>query len=420
MTSSPDAIPPVRATEVHSDGEDAGDDLPVKRRHKQLIRRSSSFKKFTSISGTVNTWFFDNDALHAKLRAFAEQNYKKSSAFAPVSKSNGDTPSGGVGGRSELDIHSKAIHEEFCVMFEEELEKFLGSKNVTMDEFQETFKIENEEERRDGAHFYRWMEIVEFEVFLELMRGTAAANGSGEAGLKALHQKVEALSEEAKEAYRKRSTIRPLLIRWCPPNFNVIANVLQSTQKSIPHHLDKATLKSMLTWKTKLTAKVMDDGVYRDPLPDEDAWTRYLALYTSKMSDKEFCNFVAEVEGHIAASEEGASDQAKNRQICWQCFAACDPVHEGVVDLNAIVKLMEKAKLFSSEKEKKKLLMKWKAQSQQSSTKPAHEPGEEPPINLDLSQFSKMLEDIIGDVDTDPQGFRTKVTVLLKLAENKL
>jgi hypothetical protein len=393
--------PPI-ATIVEDPDHHSGDeaDAPVpKRRHKQLVRRGDSFRKLGGISASVNDWFMKDAALHAKLAKFALANLQGSPSFAAPTEEGEHANGGGVGGSKEHDLAATKIHETFCVLFEEELEHFLSTKNVTMDQFQEMYKLEAEEEKRTGQHFYRWMEIVEFETFLVLMRATAKS-GSGQEGVLALLRKVEEFAEEAKREYRKQSALRPLLIKWCPADFNVIANTLTTISKTIPHGLDKATAKSLINWKVKLTTKVMMNGTYQDPPRDEDAWSRYLAVYTSRMDDITFSRFIAATEEQISlgAQKQEESDALKTRRVVWECFDACDETHSGHVDLHFLVKFLDKTGLLK-EKDRKKLILKWAGQLMPKEKKP-----DEVPILLSLEDFQKVLESTLNPAASGDQA----------------
>jgi hypothetical protein len=314
---------------------------PFTRRHKQLLRRESSFRKLESVPARVDDWFHTDAAVHGAWEAFVAANRGKSPLF---SRDVNDATT-----MLEADHVSRQVHEAFCELFEAQLAAFLGAQKVSMDEFQEAFRLSRDEESRDGTCFYRWPDVVEFEVFLTLMRGGPAA----------LLKRIDDLTDHARQEHRKKVALFPLILQLQPASFAALDEAIQAalTASNVSLNLTKVQLKELARWKVKLVGKKLNaDGVFADPPPDEQEWARYLAFLTSHMDAASFDRFVATTTKPVDAASSGAPNT--DRQLVLKCFGALDAHHRGWLELSWLASIVAKADV-ANERALKRSIARW-------------------------------------------------------------
>uniref|UniRef100_A0A7S1R3G6 BART domain-containing protein n=1 Tax=Neobodo designis TaxID=312471 RepID=A0A7S1R3G6_NEODS len=300
------------------------EDEPVfTRKHKALLRRAGSFKRMQSLPQRVDHWFHSDSELHSSWDRFAAAHRESSPVFSP-------SPAAPL---LEADHAARIIHEKFCDLFESQLTEYLAGLNVGMEEFQEAFRISKDEEQRDGECFYRWPEVVEFDVFLSLMRG----------GSEALLSHIDKLVEEARLDFRRRVTFFPLIIRWSPPSFTDVDEALDAAMKKagVTHGLAKPQLKELVRWRAKLSSKTLVGGMYTDPPRDEEAWARFLAFKTSRLGPIALEGVIDALQEH--AKCQNSSAENNERRELLSCFDALDSLHQGCVSMTLLTSAVLKS-----------------------------------------------------------------------------
>jgi hypothetical protein len=317
------------------------------RKHKTLLRRESSFRRMQNIPQRVDEWFHADDALHRSWDAFVAKHRASSATFTPPENNNGTL--------IEADHKARQVHEEFCETFEAALAQFLDTQKVSMDQFQEAFRISRDEEARDGQHFYRWPDVVEFEVFLTLMRG----------GSSTLIKHIDELADTARQDHRRRSSFFPLLVETTPPTFATLdeaaANAIKLSGAAL--NMSRPQLKELTRWKLKLASKTLNaNGVYDQPPRDEVEWSRYLAFLTSRMTDKAFEAFLTQLREQLPASERieaGDDVVAVERSALLRCFHGLDDLNRGWIDLGHTCTMIAKADVVP-DRALKRATLKWR------------------------------------------------------------
>ena len=374
------------------------EEVTFKRKHKALLRRAGSFKRMQSLPQRVDHWFNSDPALHASWGEFAAKHRDASPMFSLESSAF-----------IEADHTSRLIHEQFCDAFEASLSSYLSGLEVTMDQFQEAFRISREEEQRDGECFYRWPEVVEFPVFLHLMRG----------GPKALLAQIQKLSDDARLDFRRRVTFFPLIVQWSPESLDVVDAALDEAMKSegVSHGLSKAQLKEMVRWRAKLTAKTVVGGVYTPPQRNEEAWARYLAFKTSQLGPIALEGVIEALQRRVTTGGAASSDTTE-RQELLKCFNALDELHFGSVATTHLTTAVLKSGVVP-EKSVKKVIACFLAKRNQSTQdgKPC-EDSERLPLVLALDLLRDLLYPATGDDAS--QLFCARLRRVAEVAEDRM
>ena len=297
-----------------------------------------------SVPDRVDHWFHHDLSLHQKWDEFATAHRDQS----PVFQKKQDGP------LLEADHHARTVHEAFCDLFETELSTFVEGLGVSMDQFQEAFRLSREEEERDGSNFYRWTEVVEFDVFLHLMVG----------GSQALLERVNELSSDARLEHRRKTTLFPLIVKWAPASFVEMDRVVRQVLKdlSLDLALSKAQRKELLRWSGKLSAEVIGSGgVYGPPPRDEAAWSNYLSFMTSRLGPIALDQLIDAITEHAESQPAPQAEPRSSRAALLECFASLDAFHKGKIELAATCDVITKAGVVPA-KAMKRLELKWRSQ----------------------------------------------------------
>lgn len=449
------------------------------------LRRRESFRKYADVPKMVNDWFFNDRNLQDTLAEFVErecgpliaklvEQHNAATAHGDVATIEGSTPI------TEAEHQWKQLHSEFIALFESALTTFLEQQSVTMEEFQTMSRISRDEERRSGLHFYRWMEIVEFSAFVELLRVDPASSREGatasphhlkmgKAAIDRLYAHIAELSRHARQSHRNDATFIPLVLRWSPPNFDTIERAVKMYKTNCGDQrrlseLPRAEQKELMRWRLKLTTKQINDrGVYDEPPKDEVAWAGWLSLFARHMDDTELDRFVrflqtaadrtlleqtaklaqeareqalaqsgsssnyvsagARVPVNLSKSQEFLSAAAE-RRVLLQCFCAMDITHLGKVELSTVLHILSKSRLCTLRALKKIELRFAVLRSQKAkecSLNDATRSGStDDLIMLSVPEFCSLLEELLKPKGTNTQEFTQAILQLQGIAQDVL
>lgn len=371
------------------------------------VRRASEFDRFSQISVAVDEWFhqgvpplrlsaqkplqtsFPTIATHHREWArFHEENRTRSRLFFQSENFDEKAHTSLLEG----DIEAKILHEEFCQLFEVQIQQyFLDVANLTQEEFAAVLKLSNDEEQRRGQHFYRWMDILDFEVFVEFMKttddGTKPLSPALPHCVERLLLTIREREMKAQIAWRKRTSIFPILIRWAPTTFAQVADTVRDaallsagiTWVGSPPSLSlinvpTSTIKELAKWRLKLERPVLTpSGLYAPPPPNEVEWCAYIGHLCESFSWNQFerfsqilnetvNGFIANDEsllvnvGMVALQQDSVDvQQIKQRLRCaalrraeLECFTEFDDLKKGSVQLSKLVHFVAKAGLLSN------------------------------------------------------------------------
>jgi hypothetical protein len=355
------------------------------------LRRIDSFRRLSALPEHLQTWASSSKALHIELEGFVEDLARVHGPslrealeviLAQQPPSSSSLVSGSAWGADVTQL-PHALHQHY-VNFCEHFEKLLTAElrdtcNVEDEEFEAVMEIAALEERRDGLHFYRWLNILDMEVFVKMLvvalklevttsssttiACAFAAFACGSAlspanltrdefpAVRVALQHVSKLSDVARAARRRRTCLRPLIFSWSPPDFASVLKVvdcalaMQEQQKNSSTTLKsvfappKHHLKELARWRNRLLAKTINsNGVYEAQRRSDEDWVRYLEMLCEAMPSDVFGEFVLAMNDCVkkdseSRSAEEISAMATRREI-FQLFDKLDTTFSDRVDLH--------------------------------------------------------------------------------------
>ena len=357
------------------------------------LRRVDSFRRLSSLPEHLQQWFFTNKHLHIEIEGFFEDLvHEHNATIRPLmstmilaSNNSSSNNSGSNSSASLLLLQQQQLphelHEyfsQFCVKFESLLSEELEASSVTNEEFEAVMEIAALEERRDGVHFYRWVEILNIEVFAKMlmvalkleetvatlaiiMSPTGTSGGGGHTmtsptqqhlvtsnlareefpAMRAALTAITKLSDVARASRRRRKDLKPIVFSWSPPDFSSIMKMIESCSASLSTRFQppKSTLKELARWRNRLLTKTLNaSGVYSTPPRSDEDWLNYLELLCEGMPDDVFGDLVQGMNAYIkqdaSSRSEAEAGAMLDRRAVWELFAALDVTFTDRVDLH--------------------------------------------------------------------------------------
>jgi hypothetical protein len=313
------------------------------------LKRQGSFNRLQRVPEQVEEWFRTSTALHDAMESFAKQYCKSTLAFEkPIDNQAHLSPVDSHRVEEELDHRVFDLLKTFInETVEAQLSIFREEHKLTDSEFDAVIQLSMDEEG-ESRNFFRWTEVSSMPAFLILMRTAAKVYGPGCEPSSTPHPSVAALlnfidhrSLDARNQYRRKTRLRPLLTKWCPASFTEILGLIEASASEVPPNLDLAQKKNLARWRLKLSTKAIGPGgVEIAPPRNEEEWLQYLERYCESMSDATFESFMAFAEAFLGGrAEEG--EELKDRRASWMCFQQLDPLHTGAVYLEDLLEELE-------------------------------------------------------------------------------
>lgn len=367
-----------------------------------MIRRLGSFARMDSLMDQVDHWFFTNVALAGKLDQFIH-----SHALDFIEDEEGvEMNTQGVAGTyvfsaDEEDefaedmrrrAHTrKMVHTKFLDLFEKELEAFIRSKRVTLDQFQNVFKISQEEEVREGRIF-RWIDVTDYLLFLHTMQTTFKNTKNGDTTFRPsrdLRDQVLQRMEQARFNLRRIKQIRPLLDKWDLDDFTTLVKVLQLSVFPVCRKLkSQDERKFMARWRIKLTQQQRES---MERKTSREVMTDYLCRYTEEHDESEFDKAIAYLNNYVDSMK--LDERGQRRRLVWALFSAMDENFTNFLLFERVLRFMQRnpASIFH-DKEWKKLSTKWTAKLKKSNTEK---------IEIGINEFQEFIAELLSDLSFD-------------------
>eukprot|EP00668_Euglena_longa_P046089 GGOE01061773.1.p1 GENE.GGOE01061773.1~~GGOE01061773.1.p1 ORF type:complete len:412 (+),score=127.23 GGOE01061773.1:77-1237(+) len=368
------------------------------------MRRFSCFERMDTIMDAVDNWVFTDPQLADLVDSFVEAhclefqadeggievNNNGESGFFVFSP---DDPDGAAGEDQRRRGHRrKEIQNQFNSLFEEELEKFILSKKLTLEQFQQIFHISQEEELRYGRNFYRWIDITEYPIFLSIMQ-TAFEKRTHHAGsclatpMEHLRGRIATRSAEARQALRRRKQIRPLLDKWAVDDFGELLKVLEHPECSITGTNTKHERKFLARWKVKL----LQDQRERGNKTDRDVMTQFVSQFAEEHSDEAFDRLITFLHSHV--DQLPLDENRRRRRAAWQLFVELDRGFTGYVSFEKTVQFLAKHSQGRSEtKAWKKVVLQWSSRIKKNLVDE---------LELSEDNFTAFLEDLLQNTSLE-------------------
>eukprot|EP01012_Entosiphon_sulcatum_P065204 TRINITY_DN9408_c0_g1_i2.p1 TRINITY_DN9408_c0_g1~~TRINITY_DN9408_c0_g1_i2.p1 ORF type:complete len:379 (+),score=79.22 TRINITY_DN9408_c0_g1_i2:118-1254(+) len=358
-----------------------------------------------TIMDVVERWFFADPELAAKINAFVDAHCAD---FVPDDERGTEVDKGVMGNflfspnapdeetenRRGRGHSQRIVHIKFQQLFEAELETFLALRKVTPDQFQERFAMSQEEETREGKHFYRWLDATDFHVFLKLMQDWYSVRNSSEPDrevtpMRLLRKQIERIMDEARLTLRRRKELHPLLDKWDVNDFEKLCKALQDPAcPSCKQHRDIGEKKFLARWRIKLVQQQRESTTRTT---DRNVMAEYLGKFTDDFDEREFEALMAFLHSYVDA--QPLDEKAQRRRHCWEFFAVMDSHYSQHVSYDAVVRFLHRhpADIFHG-KEFKKVSAKWSARIKK---------GTEENPEIGLEDFQGFLMDLLSDFPLD-------------------
>eukprot|EP01006_Ploeotia_vitrea_P036715 TRINITY_DN66045_c9_g1_i1.p1 TRINITY_DN66045_c9_g1~~TRINITY_DN66045_c9_g1_i1.p1 ORF type:complete len:433 (+),score=41.92 TRINITY_DN66045_c9_g1_i1:80-1378(+) len=362
------------------------------------FRRLNSFMRMDNIMDQVDHWFFSSEDLARKMNYFANRHVRDfleldEDEYAPEVDEKGrkgtylfspDDPDERRENNRRRGHPRREVNMKFQELFEIELEDFIKSKRVGLEQFQEVFQMSQEEEVRDGQRFFRWIDAADYHVFLKMMQlvwldtygdvanvanpALAAGDSSSStttttttttttststtstphqtqphhpSGNKPVHyirKQIEDKMELARLALRRRKQIQPLLDKWDLKDFNLLVKVLQSTDcPSCGKHKTNEERKFMARWRNKLFIQQRESV---DKTTPRSVIVDYLSKYAEDYEEDEFLHLVTYLDQYIESLP--LNELQKKRRLAWKLFSCMDELFVGSVYYDKLVKFLQR------------------------------------------------------------------------------
>eukprot|EP01060_Flectonema_neradi_P000331 TRINITY_DN10222_c0_g1_i2.p1 TRINITY_DN10222_c0_g1~~TRINITY_DN10222_c0_g1_i2.p1 ORF type:complete len:376 (+),score=61.52 TRINITY_DN10222_c0_g1_i2:189-1316(+) len=284
------------------------------------------------VVGEVDRWFYEGSDLADAVNEFASS-HKNDFEKDPLGK---DTNSEGIRGwqlfkKRDDSVHGSVsfqnsmgesmhvvrdLHLQFCSIFEDALTQFTSAAGITDDQFKQVFMISQQEERESGKHFYRWLDATDFTTFLTVMQ---LCNSDPEIRpVTVLRKYISDLSSEARENYRRRRMVLPLLDMWETCTFQDIISLVNDLPLPTPPPL--ATRKELARWRNRLNIPKLASTA-----PEEDKreeWGKYCVMSMKHLTDDELQDAILFMK-KVITSIELTEDQQQDR-TSWEAFHSMD------------------------------------------------------------------------------------------------